>query len=295
MIDTGIKRSIVRQLRARGARAHAPPVHGRPPESCSRAAPDAMFLANGPGDPGRARLHRRHGARARRAACRSSASASGTSCSAARSASRPTSCRFGHRGANHPVKDLETGRDRDHQPEPRLRRARPGRRAHDRRRRAGALGDRLRRRRADARQPLRPHRRGAAPARRPGRAPSSTTPRPGPARTTRCYLFDRFVDADAAADAPARRHPQDPDPRLRADRDRPGRRVRLLRRAGLQGAARGGLRGRPRQLQPGDDHDRPGVRRRAPTSSRCCPGRSRRSSSASAPTRCCRRSAARPR
>ena len=33
----------------------------------------------------------------------------------------------------------------------------------------------------------------------------------------------------------------------------------------------------------------------APTSSRCCPGRSRRSSSRSAPTRCCRRSAARRR
>ena len=55
---------------------------------------------------------------------------------------------------------------------------------------------------------------------------------------------------------------QDPDPRLGPDRDRPGGRVRLLRRAGVQGAARGGLRDRPRQLQPGDDHDRPGVRRR---------------------------------
>jgi carbamoyl-phosphate synthase large subunit len=32
-----------------------------------------------------------------------------------------------------------------------------------------------------------------------------------------------------------------------------------------------------------------------PATIRCCPGRSRRSSPASAPTRCCRRSAARPR
>ena len=48
--------------------------------------------------------------------------------------------------------------------------------------------------------------------------------------------------------------------RLGADRDRPGGRVRLLRRPGLQGAAGGGLRSRPRQLQPGDDHDRPRVR-----------------------------------
>ena len=42
------------------------------------------------------------------------------------------------------------------------------------------------------------------------------------------------------------------------DRDRPGVRVRLLGHPGLPGAARGGLPRRPRQLQPGDDHDRPG-------------------------------------
>ncbi len=46
------------------------------------------------------------------------------------------------------------------------------------------------------------------------------------------------------------------------DRHRPGLRVRLLRHAGLPGAARGGHPRHPRQQQPGDDHDRPGVRRR---------------------------------
>ena len=40
------------------------------------------------------------------------------------------------------------------------------------------------------------------------------------------------------------RHPLDPDHRRGADRHRPGLRVRLLRRPGLQGAARGGLPGR---------------------------------------------------
>ena len=54
----------------------------------------------------------------------------------------------------------------------------------------------------------------------------------------------------------------DPRPRLRADRHRAGLRVRLLGHAGVQGPARGGLRRRPGQLQPRDDHDRPGVRRR---------------------------------
>ena len=53
---------------------------------------------------------------------------------------------------------------------------------------------------------------------------------------------------------------RDPRARLRTDCDRPGLRVRLFRRAGVQGPARGGLRGRPGQLEPGDDHDRPGVR-----------------------------------
>ena len=38
--------------------------------------------------------------------------------------------------------------------------------------------------------------------------------------------------------------------------------------AGRQGAARGGLRGRPRQLEPGDDHDRSRSSRTARTSSR---------------------------
>ena len=37
-------------------------------------------------------------------------------------------------------------------------------------------------------------------------------------------------------------------------------RVRLFRHPGVQGPARRGARGRPRQQQPGDDHDRPGAR-----------------------------------
>ena len=49
--------------------------------------------------------------------------------------------------------------------------------------------------------------------------------------------------------------------RLRPDRHRPGVRVRLLGHAGLQGAAGRRPRGRARQQQPGDDHDRPGAGR----------------------------------
>ena len=83
------------------------------------------------------------------------------------------------------------------------------------------------------------------------------------------YLFDRFIDLmadlhgqDERTDAQARRHQERPGHRLRADRHRAGLRVRLLRHPGLPGAARGGAAGHPGQLQPGHDHDRPGVRRR---------------------------------
>ena len=50
---------------------------------------------------------------------------------------------------------------------------------------------------------------------------------------------------------------QRPGDRLRADRHRPGLRVRLLRHPGLPRAARRGPARHPGQLQPGDDHDRP--------------------------------------
>ena len=88
---------------------------------------------------------------------------------------------FGHRGANHPVKDLETGQDRDHRAEPRLRGARARAASSTSGRRAGALGDGLRRGRAVAPEPLRPHRRGADAAGRPRRmrpVPPGSRPRP---------------------------------------------------------------------------------------------------------------------
>ena len=69
-----------------------------------------MFLANGPGDPAALEYIVGHGETGASGRSRSGASASATSCSAARWGSRRSSCPFGHRGANHPVKDVETGR-----------------------------------------------------------------------------------------------------------------------------------------------------------------------------------------
>ena len=127
--------------------------------------------------------------------------------------------------------------------------------------------------RGQPRLPQRRRRRGAALPRRAGVLGAVPPRRRRPGPHDAAYLFDRFgadlmTDASPArpdaegADASPRHRAQRPGHRLRADRHRPGLRVRLLRHPGLPGAAGRGPAGHPGQLQPGDDHDRPGVRRR---------------------------------
>jgi carbamoyl-phosphate synthase small subunit len=106
MIDTGVKRSIVRNLHARGATVELHPCTVKAPDLLEA---DAVFLANGPGDP----------------------AALGYVVETIRQVvgklpvygiclGHQLLCRavgletyklpFGHHGANHPVKDLTTGR-----------------------------------------------------------------------------------------------------------------------------------------------------------------------------------------
>jgi carbamoyl-phosphate synthase small subunit len=107
-IDTGIKASIVRNLRQRGARVELHPCTAGAEELLARE-PDAVFLANGPGDPAAldhivATVRELVGKTPVWGIC----------------LGHQLLCRavgletfklpFGHRGANHPVKDLETGR-----------------------------------------------------------------------------------------------------------------------------------------------------------------------------------------
>jgi carbamoyl-phosphate synthase small subunit len=107
-IDTGIKLSIVRQLRDRGCRVTLLPC-GSSPEEVLAQDPDLVFLANGPGDPAAldhvvATVRELVGKRPVFGIC----------------LGHQLLCRavgletfklpFGHRGANHPVKDLATGR-----------------------------------------------------------------------------------------------------------------------------------------------------------------------------------------
>ncbi|HTU14141.1 MAG TPA: glutamine-hydrolyzing carbamoyl-phosphate synthase small subunit [Solirubrobacterales bacterium] len=106
-IDTGIKSSIVEQLVERGCRVTLLPC-GVGPEEVLAHDPDLIFLANGPGDPAAvdhvvATVRELVGKRPMVGIC----------------LGHQLLCRavgletfklpFGHRGSNHPVKDLETG------------------------------------------------------------------------------------------------------------------------------------------------------------------------------------------
>ena len=149
-LDTGIKRSIIRNFTSRGATLELYPCTT---PAAGAARPRSRRLLPRATAPATRRRSTTSSTPSGRSSARSpcSASASATSCSRAPSAWRPTSCPFGHRGANHPVKDLRTGRiaitSQNH-----------GFAV------SGEVGGRIesdaRRRRADAREPLRRHRRG---------------------------------------------------------------------------------------------------------------------------------------
>ena len=108
--DYGIKRNILRMIAERGARVTVVPAQ-MPAREVLRMKPDGVFLANGPGDP---------------EPCDYAIEAIGEILDATRipvfgiclghqlmglaSGAKTLKMKFGHHGANHPVKDLDTGR-----------------------------------------------------------------------------------------------------------------------------------------------------------------------------------------
>ncbi len=106
--DYGIKFNILRMLAARGCRITVLPAQASAAEALA-LSPDGVFLSNGPGDP---------------EPCDYAIAASrelidrglptlgiclGHQIMALASGARTLKMKFGHHGANHPVKDLETG------------------------------------------------------------------------------------------------------------------------------------------------------------------------------------------
>jgi carbamoyl-phosphate synthase small subunit len=107
-IDTGIKSSIVRNLVERGARVELHPCTATADELTAND-PDAVFLANGPGDPAAldyvvATVRELIGTRPVWGICLGHQ----LLCQAV--GLETYKLPFGHRGANHPVKDLRTGK-----------------------------------------------------------------------------------------------------------------------------------------------------------------------------------------
>jgi carbamoyl-phosphate synthase small subunit len=107
-IDTGIKGSIVRNLRERGARVELHPCHSTAEQLLARD-PDAVFLANGPGDPA-ALDHIVETVRELVGKTPVWGICLGHQLLCRAVGLETFKLPFGHRGANHPVKDLETGR-----------------------------------------------------------------------------------------------------------------------------------------------------------------------------------------
>ncbi len=107
--DYGIKRNILRLLAERGAHVTVVPAQ-TPAREVLRLQPDGVFLSNGPGDP---------------EPCDYAIESIGEILDATRvpvfgiclghqlmglaSGAKTMKMKFGHHGANHPVKDLETG------------------------------------------------------------------------------------------------------------------------------------------------------------------------------------------
>ena len=107
-LDTGIKDSIVRNLRERGATVELHPCDTSADALLARS-PDAIFLANGPGDPAALdyivdTVRELVGKKPVWGICL------GHQLLCRAVGLDTAKLRFGHRGANHPVKDLATGR-----------------------------------------------------------------------------------------------------------------------------------------------------------------------------------------
>jgi carbamoyl-phosphate synthase small subunit len=107
--DSGIKRNILRQLTAEGCRVTVVPAFTSADE-VRQLAPDGLFLANGPGDPEGVPYLIESVRRLVGEGLPTFGICLGQQIVALALGARTFKLPFGHHGANHPVKDRETGR-----------------------------------------------------------------------------------------------------------------------------------------------------------------------------------------
>ena len=106
--DYGIKRNILRMLAARGCKVTVVPAQ-TPAAEVLKYQPDGIFLSNGPGDPEPCDYAIRAIAELVEMGIPTYGICLGHQLLALASGARTMKMKFGHHGANHPVKDLDTG------------------------------------------------------------------------------------------------------------------------------------------------------------------------------------------
>ena len=107
--DFGVKKNILRMLAQRGCRVTVLPAQTTAAEVLSHQ-PDGIFLSNGPGDPQPCDYAIAAAAELMETGIPTFGICLGHQIMALASGASTYKMKFGHHGANHPVKDLDTGR-----------------------------------------------------------------------------------------------------------------------------------------------------------------------------------------
>jgi len=106
--DFGVKRNILRMLASRGCDVEVVPAQ-TPAKDVLARQPDGVFLSNGPGDPEPCDYAIQAIQEVLTAKVPTFGICLGHQLLALASGAKTVKMKFGHHGANHPVKDLETG------------------------------------------------------------------------------------------------------------------------------------------------------------------------------------------
>jgi len=107
--DFGVKRNILRMLASRGCRITVVPAR-TPAADVLALSPDGIFLSNGPGDPQPCSYAIESASALIERGLPTFGICLGHQIMALASGAKTFKMKFGHHGANHPVKDLDTGR-----------------------------------------------------------------------------------------------------------------------------------------------------------------------------------------